>query len=303
MQVADRWHLLRNCSEALHQVLDRHRTTLRQAAKAAAAEQAAAAPPPEPRTLTKLEVHRRARQADRDARFAEVAQLARAGLGIKAIRRQTGPSRNTVRRWLAHSAPPDGRKGERVSTIDPYWPHLRARLAQGCGNATRLWREIHEQGFPGQVILLRAWVRRLKAEIPAPSPRAAVPIWRRPTTRVAVRLLLSDGRLADTDAAFIAALRADPEIGLAAEQAQAFVDMVRQKEAARFGPWLERALDGPRGGFAEGLRRDREAVEAGLRLPWSTGPVEGRIAKLKLVKRSMYGRGKLDLLQHRLVGT
>jgi transposase len=44
-------------------------------------------------------------------------------------------------------------------------------------------------------------------------------------------------------------------------------------------------------------------VEAALRLPWSTGPVEGRITKLKLVKRSMCGRSKLDLLQRRLIGT
>jgi hypothetical protein len=55
-------------------------------------------------------------------------------------------SRNTVRRWLARTAPPDWRKGERVSIIAPYVPHLRARIAEGCRNATQLWREIREQG-------------------------------------------------------------------------------------------------------------------------------------------------------------
>jgi transposase len=92
-------------------------------------------------------------------------------------------------------------------------------------------------------------------------------------------------------------------IGSAIEQARAFVAMIREKDAARLEPWLEDARGGPLGGFAEGLRRDRAAMEAALRLPWSTSPVEGRIAKLKLVKRSMHGRGKLVLLQHRLVGT
>jgi transposase len=300
VQVADRWHLLRNCSDALQQVLDRHRAALRRAGKAVAAEATAAAPPPPP---TKLERHRRARQADRDARFAEVTGLARAGRGLKAIARQTGLSRNTVRRWLARETPPDWCKGERASIVDPHVPYLRERIGQGCRNATRLWGEIRERGYPGQVVLVRAWVRRLEAELSGPPRRTAAPVWRPPTPRAAVRLLLADAKLADTDTAFVDALRTEPEVGVAADHARAFVAMVRGKDGARLHHWLDEARGGPLAGFAEGLRRDRAAVEAALRLPWSTGPVEGRITKLKLVRRSMYGRGKLDLLHSRLAGT
>lgn len=64
---------------------------------------------------------------------------------------------------------------------------------------------------------------------------------------------------------------------------------------------MEDARGGPLAGFAEGLRRDRAAVEAALALPWSTGPVEGKITKLKLVKRSMYGRGGIGLLRQRML--
>jgi transposase len=302
-QVTDRWHLLRNSLEALQQVLDRHRAMFRQAAKAVLADAAAAAPRPAPRRPTKLEAHRQARQTDRDARFAEVARLAQQGLGIKASRRATGLSRNTVRRWRARTLPPDWRKGERVSIVAPYLPHLQERIAQGCRNATQLWREIRAQGFPGQVILVRAWVRRREAEAPTPPRRLAIPIWRQPTPRAAARLLLGEATLTDMDTSFLTALCADPAIGAAVDQARAFVTMVREKDAARLEPWLEGARGGPLGGFAEGLRRDRAAVEAACRLPWSTGPVKGRIAKLKLVRRSMHGRGKLDLLQRRLVAT
>jgi transposase len=270
-------HLLRNSSEALQQVLERHSAAFRRAAQAIRAE-AAATPPPAPQPPTKLEAHQRARQAERDARFAEVARLAQEGLGIKAIRRATGLSRNTVRRWLARTAPPDWRKGERVSIIAPHVPYLRERIAEGCRNATQLWRELHQQGFPGQVILVRAWVRRLEAEAPAPSSRLAVPVWRQPTPRAAARLLLTDAKRAELDTKFLTALCADPVIGAAVQQAQAFVAMIREKDAARLEPWLEGARGGPLGGFAEGLRRDRAAVEAALRLPWSTSPVEGRIA-------------------------
>jgi transposase len=54
--------------------------------------------------------------------------------------------------------------------------------------------------------------------------------------------------------------------------------------------------------FATGIIRDKTAVRAALTEPWSNGQTEGQIMKLKLVKRQMYGRAKIDLLQARLLG-
>jgi len=54
--------------------------------------------------------------------------------------------------------------------------------------------------------------------------------------------------------------------------------------------------------FANGIIRDRAAKRAAIVKPWSNGQTEGQITKLKLVKRQMFGRGKLDLLQARLIG-
>jgi transposase len=51
-----------------------------------------------------------------------------------------------------------------------------------------------------------------------------------------------------------------------------------------------------------GVVKDRAAVSAAIASPWSNGQTEGQITKLKLVKRQMYGRGKLDLLQARVIG-
>jgi transposase len=53
--------------------------------------------------------------------------------------------------------------------------------------------------------------------------------------------------------------------------------------------------------FANGIAKDEAAVRAAITLPWSNGQTEGQITKLKLVKRQMYGRGHLDLLQARLI--
>ncbi|MBZ5688206.1 MAG: transposase, partial [Acidobacteriia bacterium] len=51
------------------------------------------------------------------------------------------------------------------------------------------------------------------------------------------------------------------------------------------------------------LQRDEAAVRAALKFSWSTGPVEGHIHRLKLIKRQMYGRANLDLLRIRLLHT
>ncbi len=55
------------------------------------------------------------------------------------------------------------------------------------------------------------------------------------------------------------------------------------------------------GSFAEGLRVDRDAVQAALLKHWSNAQVEGQIHHLKVLKRQIYGRANLDLLKRRAV--
>jgi len=69
------------------------------------------------------------------------------------------------------------------------------------------------------------------------------------------------------------------------------------------GAWIEKALSSELTdfrNFATSLVRDRDAATAALNTPWSCGQVEGHVNRLKLIKREMFGRGKLDLLEKRL---
>jgi transposase len=77
--------------------------------------------------------------------------------------------------------------------------------------------------------------------------------------------------------------------------------MVRDRHADALPEWLEDARGGPLAGFAEGPRRDRAAVEAALPMLWGTGPVEGKITKLKLVKRPRHGRAGVGLPRQRML--
>ena len=79
--------------------------------------------------------------------------------------------------------------------------------------------------------------------------------------------------------------------------------MIRKKAEADFEPWIAAASPSLIASFANGIAKDTAAVHAAIMQPWSNGQTEGQITKLKLVKRQMYGRAKLDLLQARLIGT
>ena len=97
-----------------------------------------------------------------------------------------------------------------------------------------------------------------------------------------------------------------PELQEALTLARDYLRLVRERLAEEFDGWLERARTSSVLAFrrfAKSLRRDYEAVKAALTYRWSTGPVEGHINKLKMLKRQMYGRAKLDLLSKRVLCT
>jgi hypothetical protein len=79
--------------------------------------------------------------------------------------------------------------------------------------------------------------------------------------------------------------------------------MIRRKSVAELASWIERARASLVASFASGVAKDEAAVRTAITLPWSNGQTEGQITRLKLVRRQMYGRGNIDLLQARLIGT
>jgi len=93
-------------------------------------------------------------------------------------------------------------------------------------------------------------------------------------------------------------------IAAAYKLAQSFYAIVRTRSHTEFDGWLDAATQSGIAefrNFAQGLQRDYAAVKAALTYAWSNGPVEGHVNRLKLVKRQMYGRAKLDLLRQRLL--
>lgn len=110
----------------------------------------------------------------------------------------------------------------------------------------------------------------------------------------------------DTASARIALVNATietaaPDLIAAREVLDRFHAMMRSKDEARLDPWIASAKEGKLASFAAGIEADKDAVAAAITEPWSSGQVEGKINRLKLIKRQMFGRANLDLLKARLM--
>jgi len=80
--------------------------------------------------------------------------------------------------------------------------------------------------------------------------------------------------------------------------------MVHERNSLPLAPWLQACLTSGVSdlvSFAEGLEKEGPALQAALTLPYSNGPVEGTVNKLKYIKRSMYGRGGFPLLRQKVL--
>ncbi|HZS91449.1 MAG TPA: ISL3 family transposase [Chloroflexota bacterium] len=313
-QVADRFHLLYALREAVqryvHQIRPDLRRLLSTVNASAPSEDRSQAPstidaPPSPH-YDPGPARRRvqaAKHAERERRFRQVKEAQARGLNQRQIVRTTGLSLATVRLWLAADVLPAERRGyRRAGKVDPYGPYLLRRLADGCTNQTLLWQEIGAQGFVGTRSLVSKWLRAHRSGwAPAGATEPKLPGAQHLAWLV---LRADDDRLAPGDRALWECLRQHEGLRWLQEMSARFVMMVRERDSDAFDRWLADCRTGPvpeLRHFAAGLEKDGAAVRAALTLPYSNGPTEGHINKLKLIKRGAFGRMKLDLLRQRVL--
>ena len=289
VQVADRWHLMENASRAF---LDAVRKSMRQIRTVIGATTI------NPKLLTAAERLQYEGYLLREEANAAILALSKNGIPIKQIVRQTGHSRKLVRQVI---------RGERTdvfrtrqSSLDLHLPWLDEQWASGCRNGAELWRRLEARGFRGSLRVISEWAtRRRRAE------RAdARNLQRIPSARTIARLM-TVGRdlLTKAETITVAAIEAGvPTLVEAREIIAEFHLMIRRKTEAGLITWIEHARASLVASFASGVAKDEAAVRAAITLPWSNGQTEGQITRLKLVRRQMYGRGKIDLLQARLIG-
>ncbi len=301
--VADRWHVAKNLAEHLDKVVSarwKHLTTAVGAAET----------PPEPIPVSPPA--RRLRQAPGAERYQQMLALAQAGLPTGTIAKRLGVGPRTIRRWLAVAhGPYAGRRKPRRSPFDWSTRYLRERWEAGERNGTVLWEELKAQGYSGSS---RSVYRRLAKfrEYPRKRGVSASPesVPRspfedvRPGQVIGWMLTRPETLSPEAQQQLDQITQMDSTLAQARELTHGFLDLIRHHSGEGLDSWLKEVRASsvrqflP---FARSVERDKPAILAGLTLPYSTGPVEGHINRLKLIKRQAYGRAGLSYLQHRFL--
>ena len=168
----------------------------------------------------------------------------------------------------------------------------------GCRNGAELWRRLKARGFRGSLRVVTEWTTRRRRAEQATDQQ----LQRIPSARTIARLMTTArDHLSKTDTVTIAAIESGvPTLVEARSLLDRFHAMIRWK-SPDLENWIGDAASSLMASFAAGVSKDKAAVAAAITSVWSNGQTEGQITKLKLVKRTMYGRAKVDLLEARLL--
>ncbi len=326
LQVADLWHIARNLSESVQTLLARCRGEIRRGL------QTQATPGQEPEeTEAVLEEERRparspsvklaqvGRRAQKLDQYEQVVEFHQQGVKAADSASHVGIGERTVHRWLAHGSFPEARqRRRRPSLIDPYERYVLKWWQEGHRHGSQLYRELKAQGYKGSPKAMYNYLATLrtpqsdsskstpfkphKYKSVSPPPALLENFSARRATWLFVR---QSNDLDETQQKELALIRqASPSAEDAYRLAQAFMQMIREHTGQQLETWLssvEASTLPELKSFAKGIQQDKAAVLAGLTLPWSNGPLEGHVNRLKLIKRSMYGRAKLRLLRQRVL--
>ena len=308
-QVADRFHLVQNLRSAIEEQMSLSGRATGRAIL------------PEDAIVDAATHRRRARLAHKQSRqeiFDMLHALHRDGLSYSDIARRTGYGRRSVAKWLKFEAPPDRRRAALKPTSPWYFETFLAQCwkdGNRCGR--HLFHDVKQRGYTGSFAnlerLLGAWRRAERGQTDEVPPTAlkSEPV-RDPETGHAISPVVAAalcvkprGLLTERQAKKVDALKQGSDAFAEMRRlAMRFNGILRGKRSAPLDAWIDDAIDSeiiPIMRFARVLRRDIDAVNNAIELPWSNGQAEGQINRLKTLKRAMYGRAGPELLRARML--
>ncbi len=308
VQVADRFHLIKNLRDAFGRFLEGQTHAIRDAVRQAES----IAPPLEdlPEVMsantTRADRRKAENQSRRQELYDQIVQLRKEGESARSIAVRLGVHRSTVQKNLHAGGPGERDLRNYASTADRFKGYLWDRWQAGCCNASLLYGEIVSRGYEGSYPSVRRIVGRWRRTHPPNFKAKPLPQPTPSPTQVSWLLFKIPSKLSSKELALKQAILTHCEdIRAAWQAARRFVVILRARKGHRLKSWVKKAtqpqIPPPIRQFANGLKQDWDAIVAGLTLHWNNAVAEGHVNRLKLIKRQMYGRANFDLLRARFL--
>ncbi|WP_240348464.1 ISL3 family transposase [Longitalea arenae] len=300
MQVADRWHLLKNMGDAVKKFLERKRQQLRREEIACAekSKHEQINPDNENPLLTEHSI-----ATERTSKLCEIKQLYALGTPIRAIAGIVKMSRNTVRKYI-HLDEPPSKNGPR-SEILKFANYFKERIKECPGiEVIQLWKEIKQLGYGGSRSVVYQFLRN-HTRTRNKTNRSYIPRQSWSAAKVSLLVYKCESDLSSSEQALLNILKEkSSDINIAIDLVQEFKAIMEKKQGDKLRGWIDKSMEcsiNELKAFAKGLLTDFTAVKNAFSTQWSNGQVEGQINKLKTVKRQMYGRASFNLLRKRMI--
>ena len=325
VQVADRFHLVLNLTQAVERELAVNRRQLRIASPST--PELPSSPTEEVKSQTnqirvrssivmqQMEVAQQRRQQKLEL-FRTIKQMRAAGMKVSQIASQLGLCRRRIDKWI-HSTSCRKETGCSRAQECPK-DYLRQRWEAGCRHGRTLLAEIRKLGYigcySGLAKFLSPWrqpkaeTRRAISAFPDASQlEPTISTGSRQLSPQVAAALLSKVRaeLTSQQAQIVDTLKLQcPGFAVMRKLVFSFRAILRGGKVATLHRWMEEARKTGIHSlvrFVRTLKQDLSAVESAVSEPWSNGPVEGQLNRLKMLKRQMYGRAGIELLRARLL--
>jgi hypothetical protein len=244
IQVADRFHLWQNLGQAVEKTVNTRRAHLGEPAPSppSPAAPTVVQPPAELKIVTRMRAH-----------YEAVQHLHAQGLTKAAIGRKLGLHPATVRKFATARSPQDliAKTEQRTHVVDPFTGHLHQRWHDGERNATQLFREIQQLGYPGGELAVQRYLRQFRhGRSHAPRPAGKPPTVRQVTSWI----MTHPDDLDQRDAAKLRGIRDhDPGLDRLTRHVRAFAIMMTGRHGDRLDAWISTVEDDtltPLAGFA-----------------------------------------------------
>lgn len=299
IEVADRWHLLKNLREMLERYLQTFSTEIK-------AVQDKEIVLPTPNLSSRKEEEKQANYQRRLKQFQSVHKLFKEGYSKSQIARELCLARGTVIRYLNLEILPQTQRRSAMGKLKPHLEKIHQCFLEGQ-TISQIWRAIKSDGFAGKRAMVKRYIQYLKT---LTVEQFEFLTSNKIKTKVSVKnlsyaLLKDKDDISESIEAILEHLRKSSEaFEFVEKQAIDFATMLKSREPDNFYAWLKTCCQSsiPQlKNFAIKMKQDQEAVHNAMKYHWSNGQLEGQINRVKTIKRQLYGRANFDLLKARIL--